>query len=229
MTTHRFFVDPAEASGDRFPIPVGIRRQVRSVLRLTDGDELVLLPGDGSAAHCRLAGEDCVVDRREQVRTEPAHRLTVLQSILKGDALETVVQIGTEVGVAAFQLVVAERCVAREISPRRLERLRIIAREAAEQSERGVVPPVHAPIALREAVGPDCVLLYERDATARLGSLSPPARIAVGPEGGFSSAELAAARQAGAHIAGLGPRILRSGSAGAAAAAVILARTGDFA
>jgi 16S rRNA (uracil1498-N3)-methyltransferase len=229
MTVHRFFVDLDAIDGDRFPLPAAIERQVRTVLRLGDGDRIVLLGGDGSEAVCRLTGDDCVIEERRPVTNEPRHRLTVVQALLKGDALEAVVRQGTELGVAAFQLVVTERCVAREISARKLERLRAIAREAAEQSERGVMPPVHPPVALDETFGGDAVLLYERDDGPGLAKVGPPTSLLIGPEGGFARSEVDAARTAGVRIAGLGPRILRSETVAAAAAAVILSRTGDFA
>jgi 16S rRNA (uracil1498-N3)-methyltransferase len=229
MTLHRFFVAPEALDGDRFPLPESVVRQVRGVLRMADGDRLVLLPDDGSQALCRLDGAECVVEERSVVTSEPRHRLTVVQALLKGDALEEVVQHATEVGVAAFQLVVTERCVAREISPRRMERLRAIAREAAEQSERGIVPPIAEPVRLRDAIAAGSVLLYERHAGSGLAGFEAPERVVIGPEGGFSPTEVMAAEQAGMLIAGLGPRILRSQTVAVAAAAVILSRTGDFA
>ena len=229
MTIHRFFVDPADVVGDRFALPGPIERQVRSVLRMGDSDRLVLLDGGGTELECRLEGDACVVVERRPATGEPRHRLTVGQALLKGDGLEQVVQHGTEIGVARFRLVLTERCVARELSPRRLERLRTIAREAAEQSERGVVPAVEAPVRLADALAPGSVLLYERHAGARLGGLPPPSEVHIGPEGGFSPAEVEAAARAGMTIAGLGPRILRSETVAVAAAAVILSRAGDFA
>lgn len=229
MTVHRFFVAPADAVGDRFPLPASIERQVRRVLRLRDGDRLLLLTGDGQIATCRLDGGACVVERRETAGGEPAHRLTIVQALLKGDALEEVVQQGTELGVAAFRLVITERCVVRDLSPRKLDRLRTIARESAEQSERAVVPTVEAPVALEEVLGAGAVLLAERHDGLRLRDLPAPRRVIVGPEGGFGAAELASAEHAGASLAGLGPRILRSRTVAAAVAAAVLSRTGDFA
>ena len=230
MTLHRFFVDPAEMAGDRFALPAAIERQVRAVLRLRDGDRLVLLPGDGSEAVCRLDAGECVVEDRRTAAAEPGHRLTVVQALLKGDALEQVVQHATEVGVAAFRLVVTERCIVRDLPQRRLERLRTIAREAAEQSERGVVPEIAPPVPLAEVLASGSVLLFERYDGVRLGQLaSPPTNVVIGPEGGFTQAELEAAVASGAALAGLGPRILRSESVAVAAASVILSRTGDFA
>jgi 16S rRNA (uracil1498-N3)-methyltransferase len=229
LTLHRFFVDQGDLDGDRFPLPAAIERQVRAVLRLRNGDRLALLDGDGTEAICRLEDGDCVVEERRLSAGEPTHRLTVGQALLKGDALERVVQHGTEVGVAAFQLVLTERCIVRELAPRRLERLRTIAREAAEQSERGVVPEVLPPVLLSEAVVPGSVLLFERHEGERLGRTPAPERVLIGPEGGFTPAEVEAAMTAGAMVLGLGPRILRSETVAVAAAAVILSRTGDFA
>jgi 16S rRNA (uracil1498-N3)-methyltransferase len=229
VTIHRFFVSPGDADGDRFPLPAAIERQVQRVLRLRDGDRLVLLTGDGEAATCRLQDGACVVERREVAGGEPAHRLTIAQALLKGDALEEVVQRGTELGVASFRLVLTERCVVRELSPRKLERLRTIARESAEQSERAVVPSVEGPLPLEAVLGAGAVLLAERHEAHRLRDLAPPDTVIVGPEGGFSEAELSAAETAGVALAGLGPRILRSRTVAAAVAAAVLSRTGDFA
>ena len=225
----RFFVPAGATSADRFPLPPSIEHQVRRVLRLSDGDRIVLLEGDGRQVLCRLDGADCVVEARAAAGGEPRHRLTVCQALIKGDGLEQVVRHGTEIGVAAFQLIVTERCVVRDLSARRLERLQSIAREAAEQSERGVVPPIEAPVALLEVLTPSSVLLFERHDGVRLRELPPAGALVIGPEGGFTPAEVAAAEDAGATVAGLGPRILRSESVALAAAAVVLSQTGDFA
>jgi len=232
VTVHRFFVEPAEISGDRFPIPAAIEHQVVRVLRLRDGDEIVLLDGRGTVARCRLdAGGSLTVLGRGAAEGEPRHRLTICQALLKGDGLERVVQQGTELGVAGFRLLVSERCVVRQLSPSRLQRLQTIARESAEQSERGIVPEVDAPVPFVDVLDGEAVLLFERtqDQETRLGALEPPRSVIIGPEGGFSPAEVEAAARAGTRIAGLGPRILRSESVAIAAAAVVLSRAGDFA
>jgi len=229
---HRFFVEPGEMAADRFPIPSAIAHQVTRVLRLADGNELWLLDGGGAQVRCRLEGGQCVVLERAEATGEPRHQLTVWQALLKGDHLEPVIRHGTELGIARFGLFVSERSVARELSSRRLERLRAVAREAAEQSERGIVPPVDKPITFAEAIegaAPGSVLLFERHEGKRLTELEPPPSVFIGPEGGFSPAEVAAAERARLAIAGLGPRILRSETVSIAVAAAILSRTGDFA
>lgn len=229
VTLHRFFVDTGTTAADAFALPGAIAHQVTRVLRLRDGDELVLLEGDGIEVRCRLEGGGLEVVSRAPATGEPRHRLTVAQALLRGDHLEPVIRHGTEVGISRFELIHAERSVARDLSATRLSRLRSIAREAAEQSERGIVPEVVGPLSLATVIGPSSVLLFERDTNQRLSALAAPERLVIGPEGGFSPIEVEAARQAGATIATLGPRILRSESVAVAAAAVVLSRTGDFA
>jgi 16S rRNA (uracil1498-N3)-methyltransferase len=231
MTTHRFFVEPEAVTDARFPLPAAIAHQVTRVLRLRDGDGLTLLDGRGGEVRVRLDGGDCVVLARAAAAGEPRHRLTAWQALLKGDHLEPVIRHGAEVGIARFALVVSDRCVSRDLSPARLARLRAVAREAAEQSERGIVPPVEAPVSFAEALAAagGSVLLEARSEAPRLSELDPPPGVLIGPEGGFTPDEIAAAERAGVAIAGLGPRILRSETVAVAAAAAILSRTGDFA
>lgn len=233
MTVHRFFVEPASLVGSVLPLPEPIAHQVTRVLRLRDGEELLLLDGAGAAVRCRLrdGGTRLDVITREAAAGEPRHRLTIAQAILKGDGLERVVQQGTELGVSAFRLLVTRRCVARDLSPRRLARLRAIARESAEQSERGLVPAVGDPEPFEAVLAAGAVLLHERaeGSVPRLGALEPPGSLIVGPEGGFDPDEVAAATGAGVLLAGLGPRILRAESVAIAGAAIVLSRTGDFA
>jgi 16S rRNA (uracil1498-N3)-methyltransferase len=229
---HRFFVEPGEMAGDRFPLPEAIVHQVTRVLRLRDGAHLMLLDGSGAAVACRLEQGECLVESRGPADGEPRHRLTVWQALLRGDHLEPVIRHGTEIGISRFHLLVTERCVVRDLSSARLDRLRTVAREAAEQSERGMVPPVDGPIPFTEALAAaesGSVLLFEREAGTRLTEMEPPPSLFIGPEGGFTPDEVAAAQQVGLAIAGLGPRILRSESVALAAAAAILSRTGDFA
>ena len=225
----RFFVPPGTTRDERVPLPASIAHQVRRVLRLRDGERIVLLEGDGQEVRCRLDGDACVVESRAAVAGEPRHRLTICPALIKGDGLEQVIRQGTEIGVAAFRLVVTQRCVVPSLSEHRLERLRAIAREAAEQSERGVVPPVAAPVPLAGVLSAASVLLYERHDGVRLGELPPAETLVIGPEGGFALDEVALAQASGSTIAGLGPRILRSESVALAAASIVLSRAGDFA
>jgi 16S rRNA (uracil1498-N3)-methyltransferase len=229
---HRFFVEPAAMAGERFALPGQIAHQVTRVLRLGDGDEIALLDGLGAQVRCRLESGDCIVLERVTASGEPNHQLTIWQALLKGDHLEPVIRHGTEIGIARFRLFVSERCVVRELSARKLERLQAVAREAAEQSERGIVPLVDAPVSYAQALkaaASGSVLLFERQNAKRLSKMVPPPGVFIGPEGGFSPGEIEGAGWAGVAVAGLGPRILRSETVAVAVAAAILSRTGDFA
>ena len=229
MTVHRFFVTPGTITGDQLPVPAEIAHQVRRVLRLADGAEIVLLEGDGSQVTCRLESGHLTVLSRDPAQGEPHLRLTVAQALLKGDHLETVVRAGTEVGVSRFELIVTERAVVRDLSPTRLARLRGVAREAAEQSERGIIPEVVGPLRLDEVTTPTSVLLAERSTGPRLSTLTDLDRLIIGPEGGFTLEEVSRAVEGGARLATLGRRILRSETAAVTAAAVVLSGAGDLA
>ena len=129
-------------------------------------------------------------------RGEPGHRLTIAQALLKGDHLESVIRQGTEIGVSRFELVVTERCVARAVSPARM-RLRAVAREAAEQSERGIGAGRRgtgpAGRGHRSGLGPPVGTVGR---PAPVAGLPPMERLVIGPKGGFPPAEVSAAERA---------------------------------
>lgn len=180
---------------------------------------------------------------REPVAAEPPVQLTVFQGLPKGEKLEQVLQHGTEVGVTAFVPVACSRSVVRldrKKAEERRERWQKVVREAAQQARRGAVPavePLHSWAAVVRRV-PEfdlALVLWEQEAgrpglRERLSRVRPGDCIAlfVGPEGGLTPDEVAAAAEAGAHAVGLGPRILRTETAALAAAAAILYAVGDL-
>ena len=145
---HRFFVEP-ECIGDNGAIVDGpVARQVARVLRMRPGDPIVLLDNTGleyvvrldSVSPKMLEGE--VVEKRRGTG-DPSVLVTLYQGVLKSDKLETVLQKGTEIGIAAFAPVFCRRSVVRAprtYSDRRFPRWRKIITEAAEQCERSLVP-----------------------------------------------------------------------------------------
>jgi len=135
--------------------------------------------------------------------------------------------------------VVTEHCVAGEVRQQRLERWRRIVREAAEQSERGLIPPLAASVDFASAVAQAAqsglsLIPYEEEQERTLrGGLraQPPATVFnlfIGPEGGFTAAEVELARAQGMLPVTLGPRILRAETASLAAAAAILYESGEL-
>ncbi len=137
-------------------------------------------------------------------------------ALLKRDATDLVVEKATELGVSALLPVLTTRTNAHRVNP---NRLRAIAIEAAEQSERLTVPVIHAPASLAEILaswpaGRRLIVAAERQAAGPAGGITEPAALLVGPEGGFTLAELDVLR---AHplvtLVSLGPRILRAETA----------------
>jgi 16S rRNA (uracil1498-N3)-methyltransferase len=159
-------------------------------------------------------------------RTELGYELVLLQAVLPSADFDAVLEGGTEVGVTRFVPVVAARSVARP-KPDRRERWRAVVESAAEQSHRGRIPEVTAPMTLAEALrsiaGTPLVIL-DPSAPQRLGPMDGPVAVAVGPEGGWTSDELAAMVEAGGTRVTLGPRILRARLAPVAAAVILSAR-----
>jgi 16S rRNA (uracil1498-N3)-methyltransferase len=251
---HRFFVEPGDLAGDVVELDGPLAHQVARVLRLRDGDRVVLLDGSGREGEVELVAVTPsrvrgVVRETRVSGGEPRLAVALYQALVPREKLELVIQKGTEVGVSAFVPVACERSLVRRgdgPDAGRLERWGRIAREAAEQSRRGRVPEVRAPLrfpdALAEATaaGPTLVAWEgerARPARTALRELlgAPPAgrergrlSLFVGPEGGFAPSEIQAARERGAATISLGPRILRTETAGPILAALALYEAGDL-
>lgn len=243
---HRFFVDFALAGevGRAVELPAPVAHQVARVLRLRAGDAITLLDGSGIAYPVHLIGSDDGrvagrVGAGEPVASEPGVAITLYAAPLKGDHFAYTLQKATEIGAAAFVPVITARTVAGDASEAKLERWRRIAREAAEQSGRGRVPAVAAPLpfaaacAVAAAAGP-ALIPWEGEHARPLGAvvrgLAPVAALGlfIGPEGGFAAAEIATAVAAGVVPVTLGPRILRAETAAAVATALALAALGEM-
>jgi 16S rRNA (uracil1498-N3)-methyltransferase len=211
-----------------------------AVRRLRAGERADVTDGAGTLAEgvVTSVGKDSVTLDVRALHTvpPPEPRLAVAQALPKGDRGELAVELMTEVGVDAIIPWSAERSITRwqaERGEKALGKWRATAREAAKQSRRTWLPEITAPattavLAKRAAAAARAVLL-EADAAFRLHELPLPEGgellLIVGPEGGISPAERAALREAGAVEARLGPTVLRTSTAGAAAAAILLART----
>jgi 16S rRNA (uracil1498-N3)-methyltransferase len=163
---------------------------------------------------------------------EPPVAITLLQAGSRPERIEWVLQKGTEVGIVAFRWIETARVEVEAPSPAKLDRWRRILVEAAKQSGRRVVPSFDVEPRWPRPPGAEAALLLTPSAdpiAAALGSRRAAAvEIAVGPEGGFEAAETAALAAFGWVPAGLGPRILRTETAGPLAAALVLHVWGDL-
>lgn len=216
--------------------------RVARVLRLRPGDRIALFDGSGVEAVAELVS---VTPSRAEAKVlsvrpglpEPAVRVTLCQSVVKGERFEWALEKGTEIGVARFVPIFTERNVARPAEGAKLERWRRIVVEAAEQCGRSVVPEVASPLSFDGALdtlGLPALIPYEGEHTATMRAALDALRrpraltILIGPEGGFTAQEIERAVSRGARTISLGPRILRSETAGIVAATLALTYLGGL-
>jgi 16S rRNA (uracil1498-N3)-methyltransferase len=230
-----FFVTRKDTEGDTIALPEDKAHHIRTVLRMRVGDSLLLHDGAGRAALAVLESVEKrgVIARLkgdwQPVTTEPTRQITVFQALPKiGEKAEQILQHGVEIGAAAFVFFGSEKSIRLEGPDRirrKLARWEEIARNAAEQSGRGIVPPVSWEETLPDAlVRPEGLtrLVCQAGANLSVSQAAPGTdslSLFVGPEGGFTGPELKAL---GGVPVSLGPRILRTETAALAALSRLL-------
>ncbi|MDT8319027.1 MAG: 16S rRNA (uracil(1498)-N(3))-methyltransferase [Xanthomonadales bacterium] len=211
------------------------------VLRVRPGQSVALFNGDGCEYPARVLRVDkkqvelCVTGRADGQPESPL-RITLAQGINRGERMDQTLQKCTELGVAGFQPLISERVETRfdsEKMARRLGHWRSVVISACEQSGRCTVPTVSEPLELvewlaREAGSTRIALAPDASRALVDTHCADRVEIAIGPEGGFSTAELERMQSQGVSLARLGPRVLRTETAGPAAVAVMQAVAGDL-
>jgi 16S rRNA (uracil1498-N3)-methyltransferase len=228
---HRFYVP--DAAGDRVKPGRAQLHQLRHVLRLRDGDQVAVFDGRGHEWLAKLAGDALELGHPIDRCSEPRTQLTLYQAVIKPARFELVLQKGTELGVSRFVPFTAERSGP---AGERAARWRSIVVEAAEQSGRQVVPEVSPALSFDEAIAEATsrgvpFMPWEGADRPKLSSVHRPCRqlaLLIGPEGGFTEAEVDRARARGALTVSLGRRILRSETAAIVAAALLLHLNGEL-
>ena len=234
---NRFLVPPELLTGETVRLPTSVSRQLSRVLRIRAGSRIVLFGGDGAewaAEVVSLNGEqgEARLLNRSVPEVELSGRLHIGLAVLKGEKLDWALQKLTELGVTKISLLQTERTIVSaeaERWPKRLERYSAIIREAVEQSGRVKLPEVASPVPLAEwldRVEAENPLILSPLATVPLQECVRGVgvcTVAVGPEGGFSAAEIALAESRGARTASLGRRVLRAETAAITAAALAAA------
>ena len=242
MSAPVFLVEPSGAAGPGDVVRLGGAegRHASAVLRLGAGERLDLVDGVGVRLSCTVvtADRDGLEVRVESRVEEPAPqpRLVVVQALAKGDRGELAVEVLTEVGVDVVVPWAAVRCVVQwrgDRGVRALERWRSTAREAGKQARRARHPEVRDLASTADVArligGAACAVVLHESATDPLPAVEVPAAgdvvVVVGPEGGVTEDELEVLVGAGASVRRLGPSVLRTSTAGAVAAGVLLSRT----
>ncbi len=242
MTTVPVFLVDSLPAGGETVLDGAEGHHAAAVRRLRPGEALRLADGAGGLADCTVVGPAdgglrlAVVAVRRL--SPPSPRFVLVQALAKGDRGELAVELATELGVDEVLPWAAARSVTRwegARGERSLARWRSTAREAAKQSRRAWVPEVGDLHGTRQVAariaGAAALVLHEGAAEPLTGAALPAAGdllLVVGPEGGLDPAELAAFTAAGARPVRLGEPVLRTSTAGAAALAVLSARTGRW-
>jgi len=217
-------------------------RHLLRVLRLRQGDPVVVFADEGREYAGVIAhgdGKRCRVElgQARDPRTESPLPLALVQSIARGDRMDWCIQKACELGASRIIPVFSERTGVRldeQRAERRQHHWQAVAVAACEQSGRCRVPPVDRPVALDAAeLGIGRGLVLDPDGDHAPQDIEPPPdgtglTLAGGPEGGFSMAEIEFLAQRGFVRLRLGPRVLRSETAGPAALAVLQALHGDW-
>lgn len=212
------------------------------VLRLAKGDPLILFNGDGNDYSGEVAdiGSGRVLVKIMQswaVHNESPLKITLVQAICRGERMDNALQKATELGVSGIQPLMCRRVGVRLEQGRLVKRMKHwqgVVISACEQSGRAVIPKVETPFSIDDwlsSAAEPTRLVLDPKAVNSLSDLSitdNTVSILVGPEGGFTEEETQKLAANGVVGASLGPRVLRTETAGPAAIAVLQSRSGDF-
>ncbi|GAB4476025.1 MAG: 16S rRNA (uracil(1498)-N(3))-methyltransferase [Burkholderiaceae bacterium] len=238
----RFFVEVAGGLrvGATVELPEAVAHHAQHALRLRDGAAIVLVDGRGGEYAARLAaGRRAAAEvlAFDPVERESPLAVTLIQAFVPNEKLDWIIEKSTELGVARIVLAPATRSVAR-LDAQRLARKRAHWREVAIaaccQCGRNRVPEVlDAPsfagaLALAQTCEARVLLAPGAGAALVRHARARSIAVAIGPEGGFCAQEIALAQRAGFVVTALGPRVLRTETAGPAALAALQAVGGDL-
>lgn len=242
MRRIRLYTEQALTAGQSVSLADGPARHLLRVLRQRVGASVTLFNGDGA----EYDGEIAAIDGKERCQvlltaarwpeTESALAITLVQAIGRGERMDFSIQKAVELGVSAIRPIFSERTEVRlagERADKRLAHWQQVAIAACEQSGRVRLPVIHAAVPLAEIQRESGLCLYlDPEAELTPANLSTPASnramIVIGPEGGLSEAESGwLARQGFAGLR-LGPRVLRTETAGPATIAMLQTRFGDW-
>ena len=243
MRLNRVFVAQPLASGTVVPLPEAAAYHVARVLRLRPGAPLGLFDGSGADFRGEVVAVEgdrvrVAVGERSSGLPESPLAITLVQAVSRGERMDWTLQKATELGAKRIQPVLSARSVVRldeQQAAKKLRHWQAIVAAACEQCGRSLLPEVRAPLDLAQFLastprdGQRLVLSPGGPASlAGLASMAARVELLIGPEGGLDDAEIAAASRAGFSPVRLGPRVLRTETAGIVALAVLQGLWGDL-
>ncbi len=244
MNCPRFFCDRPLGPGARFDLPEAVARHAVRVLRLPPGAPIILFDGRGGeyAATIETITKErvsVITGQWQEMERESPLELTLVQAIQAADKMDFTIQKAVELGVSAIQPVASRRSVVKLSGDRQQKReahWQSVAISACEQCGRNQVPPVAQVQTLDRWLAdtgaslPGLKLMLAPGAAHTLNQLPPATQVTllIGAEGGLEPGEMQAAAQVGFMPVRLGPRILRTETAGLAVLAALQTLWGDF-
>lgn len=242
----RFFIDGGEITAGHIILKGEDVNHIKKVLRLEKGDNIILCDGECTdyLAEIEAFENGCVfaaVKNSYKNTNEPPVSITLFQGIPKSDKMDFIVQKSVELGVSRIVPVTNERTVVRINSGKdadnKVSRWRRIALEAAKQCNRGIIPLIDYPMdfmkALEDAGKHELAIIpYEMEKETGIGAYIKKenvknAAVMIGPEGGFTQKEAELASDSGIRPVTLGPRILRTETAGIMVLSIMMYELGD--
>lgn len=233
----RFFAENLDIGSDTVLLTGDEARHIKTVLRMREGDEVLLINGTGTECLAVITSltDDSValrIEDRQVCSADPAVTVTLIQCLPKQGKMEVIIQKCVELGVSRIIPAVSRRCVVKpDGRDGKLLRWQKVAQEAAKQCGRAKVPGIDRPseLAKLDLSAFDSVLIaYENEdenslkAVLRSGNVKDNIAIVIGPEGGFEPAEVERVLSCGGTAVSLGRRILRTETAGMAMLAQIM-------
>lgn len=244
---NRFFTHKYNIQDDIAAIVGEDVKHIKNVLRLDEGDYIIVCDCEGSDYKVKITKVENdkvvgIVEESYKSKGEPPIDIILYQGIPKSNKMELIIQKAVELGVAEIQPVIMDRTVVKikdkNKENKKLDRWNKIALEASKQSHRGKIPKVNNVITFdemtRDLKGSNNILVpYEGEKDFNLKTVlsnysEKTIRIVIGPEGGFDEGEIKILKNINADIVTLGPRILRTETAGFTTIAIVMYELGDL-
>lgn len=243
---HRFFVEKEQIKDSTIEIVGSDVKHIKDVIRLRIEEEIEI-SSNGITYSCEIQSISKdkiiakIIDKKKGTNESPIE-LILYQGLAKGSKMDEIIQKGTEVGIKEFYPVATHRSIVKikdiKKEESKVERWNSIADEAAKQSKRDFLPKVQNVISFDEMIillkdEKNIIVPYEDEKANGIKSKLQAIddgniHIIIGPEGGFEPYEIEKLKSIGAEIVTLGPRILRTETAGIVAATIVLYELGDL-
>jgi 16S rRNA (uracil1498-N3)-methyltransferase len=244
---HRFFVDPENITEGTALLDGSEYEHLTRVLRLKTGDTIEVFDGTGNSFKARVMSISDRVVKSEiigenKTKTESDIKITLFQGLTKSNKMDYIVQKTTELGITRIVPIETTNTVVKNAVKHwenRQKRWQRIALEAAKQCGRCVIPKINDVILFEKALEQSSdndlsIMPYEKERSSNLKSIiksktnQNSISVFIGPEGGFTPKEIKLAIEAGIKPVTLGPRILRTETAGIAVVSIIMYELGDM-